>query len=348
MRLVCSTRAWCALAATGFTALTVSTVLAVPAQAQDYFAGKQIRIILPGSTVDTGYGLYGMLASQYLSRFIPGNPTVVISYMPGGAGITALNYLASVAPKDGTAIAVVTQEVATNQARHMAGVRYDASKFKYIVRIAPNVPVHMVWHTAPVKTIADLKTTEVVTAAVGVGGVHNDIARAMNVLLGMKWKVISGYPGTNETRVSMERGETQATVSPAILFKEQLKDWLDQKKVRVIVQYSDFRHPMFPDVPTVVELAQDQEARDILTFMTSITTIGRGFAGPPDMNEKAYGIIRQAFVDMLQDKGYREDSEKRGAEILPMWGEEMSAYVNKIIATPHHIADRATAIAEGR
>ncbi|MBN9080770.1 MAG: hypothetical protein BGP04_21080 [Rhizobiales bacterium 62-17] len=342
MLLVLGARLCCATAIAGF------SVLNGPAVAQDYFAGKQIRIILPSSTVDTGYGLYGVLASQHLGRFIPGNPAVVVSLMPGGAGISSLNYIASVAPKDGTAIGVLAQEVATNQARHLSGVRYDATKFKYIVRVAPNVPVHMVWHSAPVKTIADLKTTEVLTAAVGVGGVHNDVARAMNALLGMKWKIISGYPGTNETRLSMERGETQGTVSPAILFKEQLKDWLDQKKVRVVVQYADFRHPLFPDVPAVVELAQDQEARDILTFMTSISTVGRGFAGPPDMNQQAYDIIRKAFAAMLEDKAYREDSEKRGAEILPMWGEEMSAYVNKIIATPKQIADRATAIAEGK
>jgi len=318
------------------------------AQAQDYFAGKQIRIILPSSTIDTGYGLYGLLASQHLGRFIPGNPNVVINYMPGASGIASLNYLQSIAPKDGTAIAVVAQDVATYQARAVQGVRYDATKFRYIVRVAPNVPVHMVWHTAPAKTIDDLKTMEIVTAAVAVGGVHNDVARAMNALLGMKWKVISGYPGTSETRLAMERGEVQGAVSPAILFKEQLKDWLDQKKVRVLVQYSDFRHPLFPDVPAVVELARDQEARDILAFMTSVSTIGRGFAGPPDMNQQAYDILRKAFATMLEDKGYREDSEKRGAEILPMWGDEMAAYVKKIVATPKKLTDRATAIAEGK
>ncbi|MDF2116353.1 tripartite tricarboxylate transporter substrate-binding protein [Roseiarcaceae bacterium H3SJ34-1] len=318
------------------------------ALAADYYAGKQIRIILPANNIDSGYGLYGFLASQHLGRFIPGNPSVVTSFMPGATGIASLNYMQTIAPKDGTTIAVIAQDVATFQARKIAGARYDATTFKYIVRLAPNVPVHMIWKDAPAKSIADVMKMETITGAVGVGGTHNDLPRATNALLGTKWKIVSGYPGSGDARIAMERGETQATVSPAILFKEQLKGWLDSGKVRVVVQYADFRHPLFPDVPSVVELARDNDAREILTFLSSLSTIGRGFAAPPDTNEQAMDILKKAFADMIADKSFLADADKRGAEILPMWGDELSAYVKRIVATRPEIVSRASAIVEGQ
>ena len=132
--------------------------------------------------------------------------------MPGAAGLNAMNYLYEVAPRDGTVIAVMTQDLASQQALGIKGVRYDATKFNYIGRATANVPVHMVWHTAPVKSIDDLKKREIVTGAVGTGGTHVDLPRAQNALLGTKWKIIAGYRGNDESRIAMERGEIQAAV----------------------------------------------------------------------------------------------------------------------------------------
>ena len=330
---------------TGVAALCAANAAACAAE---YYDGKQIRIILPASSIDSGYGLYGSLASQHLGRFIPGHPAVVLSFMPGATGIASLNYTQNVAPKDGSAITEVAQDVAIFQARKMSGVRYDATTFNYIMRLAPNVPVHMIWKDAPAKTIADVMKMETITGAVGVGGVHNDLPRATNALAGTRWKIINGYPGTSEMRIAMERGEIQATMSPAILFKEQLKGWLDTGKVNIVVQYADFRHPLFPGVPAVVELANDQDAKEILTFLASISTIGRGFAAPPGTNAGALGILKKAFAGMIADPAFLSDAEKRGAEILPMSADEMSAYVKRIVSTRPEIVGRASVIVEGK
>src|SRR5687768_2298034 len=105
------------------------------------FTGKQIRVIIPGGTAG-GYALYGQLAAQHLGRFIPGKPGVAISYMPGASGLNAMNHLYEVAPRDGTIIAVMQQDLASNQARRLNGVRFDATRFNYIARATSNVPVH--------------------------------------------------------------------------------------------------------------------------------------------------------------------------------------------------------------
>jgi tripartite-type tricarboxylate transporter receptor subunit TctC len=306
------------------------------AAAADVFAGKPIRIVIPAETAGS-YRLYAQLAVQHLGRFIPGNPTIVISYMPGASGFNAMNYLYAVAPRDGTVLAVLFQDLASQQALGTKGVRFDATKFNYIGRATANVPVHMVWHTAPAKSIDELKKREVVTGAAGTGGIHNDLPRAQNALIGTKWKIIAGYRGGNELRIAMERGEIQAAVAAATLFNEQLRPWLEQGKVKIVVQYADFRHPEFPDVPAIVELAENQEAKEVFKFLVSYSTIGRAYAAPPGVPATTVDILRKAFTAMINDPAFRADAEKRGADLLPMPGEELAAYVAGIVRTPSDI-----------
>lgn len=330
----------------GLLALVTAAALTASQQAgaAEYFAGKRIRIVLPSKTLNTGYGLYGSLAANHLARFLPGNPEVVISFMPGATGLTLLNYLYNVAPKDGTVIGIVPQDIAIFQATKTKAVRFDADKFEYIVRIAPNVPVHMVRGDAKVKTVADLKVHETLTAAVGVVGTHNDMPRATNALAGTKWKIIGGYPGGAATRLAMESNEVQASISPAALFATQLKDWLTSGKVRVIVQYADFRHPLFPGVPAVVELASAQNDKAVLTFLTSVATIGRGFFGPPAMAAEAKAIYTRAFSAMLADPAYLAEAKKRGAETIPMPGDKLRDYIRMVSNTPAEIVKKAADI----
>ncbi|MGE3245818.1 MAG: Bug family tripartite tricarboxylate transporter substrate binding protein, partial [Beijerinckiaceae bacterium] len=313
-----------------FVALVAGALFAAAApgaHGAEYFAGKRIRILLPSKTLNTGYGLYGSLAQQHLARFIPGKPEINIAFMPGATGLTLLNSMYTAAAKDGTAIAVMPQDIATFQATKIKGSRFDAAKFEYLLRIAPNVPVHMVRGDAGIRTVQDLKEREIVTGAVGVVGTHNDLPRATNVLAGTKWKIVGGYRGGSAIRIAIERGELQAGIAPAALFKKQLKDWLTTDKVRVVMQYADFRYPIFKDVPAVVELAKTEEDRQVLAFMTSVATVGRGFFAPPGTDPAALAILRKAFLDMVADEAYRADAVKRGADTIPMSGEEWKAYI---------------------
>jgi tripartite-type tricarboxylate transporter receptor subunit TctC len=306
-----------------------------PADASDFFSGKTVRLIVPAGPAG-GYGLYGLLVANHLGRFIPGQPNVVASHLPGGAGLNAMNYLFEVAPRDGSAIAVLMQDLAPRQALAAKGVRFDATKFNYIGRATANVPVHMVWHLAQVKSIDDLKTREILTGASGTAGTQIDLPRAQNALIGTKWKVIPGYQ-TGQMRIAMERGEVQASVAPATLFNNQFKPWLDQAKVNVVVQYADFRHPILPDVPAVVELAKAEEAKRVFKFLVSMATVGRAYAAPPGVPAKRVAILRKAFDAMMNDPAFKADAAKRGADLMPMAGEELAAHVKDIVATPPNI-----------
>lgn len=306
------------------------------ASAADVFAGKQIRLIIPGGQAG-GYALYGQLAAQHLGRFIPGNPGMVVSYMPGASGLAAMNHLYEVAPRDGTVIAVMQQDLASNQARNLGGVRFDATQFNYIGRATSNVPVHMVWHTAPAKSIEEIKKREVVTGAVGTGGTHNDLPRAQNALIGTRWKIIGGYKDNNESRIAMERGEVQAAVVPATLFNEQLKPWQEQGKIRIVVQYADFRHPIVPAIPSVVELAESSDTKEVFKFLVSLSTVGRAYGAPPGVPAETIQVLRSAFQAMIKDPAFKSDAERRGADLHPMPGGELAAYVAGVVRTPPDI-----------
>lgn len=331
-----------AVATSAFLAAACS--FAATANAQEHFSGKQIRVLIPAGSGASGYGLYGQLAASHLGRAIPGRPTVVISYMPGAAGLVAMNYLYEVAPKDGTVIAVMNQDLVTDQARGRPGIRYDATRYNYIGRVTTNVPVHMVWHTAKAKTLAELKRHEVVTGAVGSGGTHVDLPLAQNALIGTKWKLVMGYPSGNDVRIAMERGEVQAAIAPATLFNSMLKPQLDDGTVSVMVQYADFRHHALQNVPSVVEAADDTEAKDVLRFLVSLATLGRSYAAPPGLPAEVIGILRKAFHVMVADPAFLAEADKLGADVVPLDGEGLFAHVKSVIATPPAIIKRANEV----
>jgi len=334
---------WCAAASAIFLAVASGST----AVAADYFAGKTIRMVVGGSP-NSGYALYGQLAVQHLGRFIPGNPSVVVSYSPGASGVIAMNNLYGVAPRDGTVVGVAMQDLASLQVLGVKGIRFNATKFNYIGRVTANVPVHMVWHTAPAQSIDDLRTYEIVTGASSINGTHADLPRAQNALLGMKWKIVAGYREFNERHVAMERGEIQAAVTAATLFNEQLKPWLEHGKVRILVQYADFRHPLFADVPAIVDIAATEEARRVFKFLVSLSTVGRSYLAPPGVPGKIVAILRNAFTAMINDPAFKADAAKRGADLLPMSGEQLAAYVAGIVRTPSDIIRKTNEVIAAR
>jgi hypothetical protein len=254
-----------------------------------------------------------------------------------------MNYLYEAAPRDGTVLGMPMQDLASQQVVGMKGARYDATQFNYLARASANVPVHMVWHTARAQSIPDAKRYEVVTGASSPTGTQADIPRAQNALIGTKWKVVGGYRDAARL-MDMERGEIQAAVTAATLFKAQFKPQLDNGSVKVIVQYADFRHPLFPDVPTIMEFADTPEVKGVFKFLVSLASVGRAYMAPPGVPAEAVGILRKAFLSMISDPAFRADAEKRGADLLPISGEVLAGHIKEIVATPSAIVRKTNEV----
>jgi tripartite-type tricarboxylate transporter receptor subunit TctC len=311
-----------------------------PAAAQDTLAGKTVTISV-GFGPGGGYDLYARVLARHLGRHLPGHPTVVVSNMPGAASIRAANYIANVAPKDGTALGIVAQSVAEEQLLGVAGVSYDVAKLGWIGRIAANVEVTYVWHAAAVKTLDDLRSTEATLA--GTGPSSSIYPRLMNTIAGMKWKVIAGYNTTSAAHLAMQRREVDGATSSLNTLKTTQRDWLDNGLIRILVQLAPRRSTELANVPAVVELATAPEDRDVLAFYANSGTVGRAVIAPPGMPAERIAMLRSAFDATMKDAEFRAEIEATKLELEPMTGAELQALVEASTRVSSAVLTRARA-----
>jgi tripartite-type tricarboxylate transporter receptor subunit TctC len=311
--------------------------------AEDFFRNKQISLVIgynPGGT----YDLYSRLAATLLPRYIPGNPTIVPKNMPGVGSIKAANYLFGQAPKDGLTIGMIGQQLALTQALRDPAVEYDMRQFNWLGRFTPVVEVTVVWHTSPVKTIADATNRETTLASMSAGSTADTMPGLMNRLAGTKFKIIKGYAGTSGSILAMERGETEgahATVENLLFGKA---DWLREKTISVLVQYAQERHPAFPDVPAMVEFGKSTEDKQVLALFGSTAEIGRSLMTPPGIPAERLATLRNAFAAMVGDPAFKAEIEKRHMEFGPMSGEELQKRIADTLNVPPAVIARAIAL----
>src|SRR5688572_1507420 len=221
---------------------------AVSAQTADqFFKGKTVNLYIgfgPGGT----YDYYGRLVARYLGRHLPGEPTVVAQSMPGSGGLRAANYLFSAAPKDGTAIGVIPQTAAIEDALRNPGVQYKAAEFNWIGRMTAILEVHFTWKTSKGKTIEDARQHEVPLAGTGAGSPSEGYPKLLNAFAGTKFKIISGYPSSTEGMIAMERGEVDGALTSWNTVKRTRQHWIKNRDINVLVQYGAERHPELRDI----------------------------------------------------------------------------------------------------
>jgi tripartite-type tricarboxylate transporter receptor subunit TctC len=324
-------------------ALAAAPLSATSQPAEEFFKGKQISLIVgynPGGT----YDLYSRLAATILPRYIPGNPTIIPKNMPGVASVKAANFLHNQAPKDGLTIGMIGQQLALVQALRDPAVEYDMRAFNWLGRFTPIVEVTVIWHTTPVRTIEDATKRETTLGATSAGSTSDSMPMLMNKLAGTKFKIIKGYPGTTGSILAMERGETEgghATLENLLFGKA---DWLRDKKISVIVQYAQGRHPAFPNVPAMVEFGQTPEDKQVLALFGSTADIGRALMTPPGIPADRLAVLRKAFSAMLADPAFKAELEKRHMEFGPMQGEELQALIKTTLDVPPAVVARAIAL----
>ncbi len=330
-----------------FAASLAAFLAASAARAQDDsaspFAKKTITIYI-GNTAGGTYDLYGRLLARFLGKFVPGNPAVVAENMPGAGTIRAANFIYGAAPRDGTALGIVTETVAIEQALRNSAVQYDARKYTWIGRVAASNAIHMMWRTSKVQSLEDAKKFESPLAGTGAGNVAEVIPTLLNALIGTKFKIVRGYPAANEALLAMERGEVEGASSNWLTVKAGKRDWLRDGKIRVILQDLPARGPDLPDVPALGELGDTPEARQIFALYASMGSIGRSFFAAPGVPARNAKILRDAFVAMTRDPEFIAEAAKAGGDLDLATGEDLQASVDKTLDVPASVLDQARAI----
>jgi tripartite-type tricarboxylate transporter receptor subunit TctC len=329
----------------GPVALLILLIAAAPgALAQDFYKGRTINLYI-GFGVGGSYDLYGRLVAQHLGRHIPGMPTIVPLQMPGAGGLAAANYMAKVAAKDGSAIAITSQTVVLDQLTGETGVAYDARDFSWLGRVTTSATLFFTWHSSPTKTFADAQARETTMGSSGSGDT-TDPPRALNALGGAKFKLVLGYRGSNEVQLAVERGEIEGGYALWSDFKFRKADWLRDRQVNLLFFVADKRQPDYPDVPLSSELVPTAEDKRIMALFAAPSVVGRSFFAAPGIPAARLALLRHAFAEMLVDQGFLADAARVGLALDPMSGDDLQENIRVLLATPADLVAKAKKVRE--
>ncbi len=315
------------------------------AQAQEdiFYKDKQIKLVV-GSAAGSGYDINARVLARHLQNHIPGKPVVIVQNQVGAGSATMATALYNAAPRDGTTMGGAINGMPTMHLLSPEAARFDPVKFNWIGSTNRDTQVSYVWQDAPVQSVTDLATKELVVGATSPGTTQVDFPIVARQILGLKFKVISGYEGTTNIHVAMERGEVQGVGANGWLSLKALNsNWLKEGKVKVIMQYGLVPNPELPDVPTAFSLAKNDADRQALQLIVSRLEYGRPFFMPPGVPFERVTLVRRAFDAAVKDEAYLADAAKAQLEVSPMTGEEVAKLVELTSATSADVVARVRA-----
>jgi tripartite-type tricarboxylate transporter receptor subunit TctC len=301
---------------------------------------RPVTIYVAG-TAGGGIDLYARLFARHFGRHVVGKPTVTVQVMPGAGGIRAANFLAEQAPRDGTALATFAGGPILEPLIGARNPGYDMSSFTWLGAMTKDIGLCVAWGTTPFKTIDDVKRQQMVVAGTGAGSETDTWPIVLNDVLGTKFKLVTGYLGSQETILAIERGEAHGRcVFSLSALKIAKPDWLREKKINVLVLTALAGSADFPGVPAVVDLVSKPQDRQLLELMVGPGAMARSFAAPPALPAGKATLLRRAFDATLQDPEFRADAARIQADLAPTTGEEVQALVARIYATPRPVIER--------
>jgi len=315
----------------------------VAAQKLD-FSGQKITLVI-ATPSGGGYDLYGRLVARYLGNYLPGNPTLVPQNMPGAGSLIAANWLANVAPKDGTGIAIIPSATLFENLLGNASARFDARRLNWLISLNDYTAIAMAWHETPFITAADMLTRELLVGSNAPASDTTVWPQLLNALIGTKVRMVKGYPGTTGIALAMERGEVQGMIGDDwASVKANKADWLREKKVRILMQMTAARHADLPDVPVVGEFAKDQDKRRVLELFVLRQKYGRPFLAPPGTPPSIVAAYREAFNKVVNAADFLREAARAQLIIKVGSGEDVTALVNRIHDSPKPVIEQASAL----
>jgi len=330
---------WVRLAGCAALALGASA----PAGAQgvaDCYHGKNVALAI-SFTPGGGYDLYARALARHIGKYIPGHPVVVPQNMPGAGGLRVAQFFAVAAPRDGLMFGTFTR---------MAGIaplfdptqKYDSSKMTWLGAITDSVSVCITWHTSPVKTWNDFLAKPVTMGGTGPGGELDIFTNLYKNIFNANVKLVSGYPGTAEIMLAMERGELDGVCGiDWTTIKAQRARWIAEKRINVIAQAAFHKDPDLPDIPLIMELTQDPEKLQILKLFVSAHEFARPYAAPPDIPTDRAAALTAAFDETMKDRTFLAETTEHQMEVAPVNGKRLAQMLAELYATPEPILEKA-------
>jgi tripartite-type tricarboxylate transporter receptor subunit TctC len=320
-------------------------LLLLPAQARAgddvaaFYHGRQLRLVV-GTAPGGGYDLFARIVARHMAAHVPGQPTIVMQNLPAAGGLVMTNQLYAIGPKDGTVIGVPINGIPTAPLLQQ-GAQFDPTRLIWLGSTNREPYVAFVWHTAPVQSLAELRTKDLVVGATAPGTTMADFPLVVNDILGLKFKVVRGYEGTPQINHAIERGELQGNGGIGwAAVKAQVPQWIAERTITVIAQYGLKRSAELFEVPSMLEQAKSESDRQALTMLFARTEYGRPYFLPPDVPVARVEALRRAFDATMKEPAFIADAARLQLDIDPMTGEEVQALVGQLAATPPAIVAR--------
>ena len=332
------------------TVLTASIALPVThAQAQqsvaDFYKGKQMKFVIR-SAPGGGYDLASRLIAAHIVHHIPSNPTIVPQNMPGAGGIQSLNYVAEIAPRDGTVLTLIGQGLPMDQSLgYTPSLKADLRSFSWIGNTGSSNMLNYLWHASPTKTMEDAKKRQTLVGGTGAGSATTWFPQVLNKVIGTQFKIIDGYKSGSEVRLAMERGEVEGygptawssliSASPEIVHKHL---------INIIVQIGLEKEKDLPDVPLLQDLAGDADGRAILEFISKGFAVGMPVGAGPGIPADRLATLRKAFDDTMVDPEFVAAANKHSIDLKPMTGAELAQLIDDLLGAPQTIKDKVRSV----
>jgi len=319
-------------------------LLTTPVAAQpggDTFAAKSVAMII-GFGPGGGYDLWGRTVGRHIGRHLPGAPSVIPQNMPGAGSYAAASYIFNIAPKDGSVLGIIARDAALGPLSGATGARFDPTRLSWIGTPTKETNVCVAYHTSQVKSVLDLYDKQLIVGDTGPGTGTRSYPKALNELLGMKFKLVGGFPASSDVFLAMERGEVEGICESLDSIKIRRPDWIPTRKISILFQGGAEPNPELDGVPFVLDLALTGEQRQALEFLYAGQGIGRPFVAPPDLPSDRLKMLRDAFKATMTDPAFVAEAQKSKLDLEPEDGEHLAVLIAKIYATPKPIVDKIT------
>lgn len=327
--------------------VSIACVAATPGRAQsvEQFYTNRVISLYIGFSVGGGYDIYGRLVARHIGKHIPGNPTVVPANMEGAGSLKLMNWLYDGAPRDGSVIGTVNRGAPFEP---LVGIqefaRFDATAFTWIGSVNDEVSVCVAWERTGITEFSELYEKELIVGGTGQGA-EDVFSKLIIGVLGARLRLITGYAGGNEVNYAMERGEVDGRCGWSwSSIKSTRQQWLDDGSIKVLLQVALRKHPDLPEVPLIMDLADNEEKRQILRLVLGRGVLGRPFLAPPGVPADRAAALQHAFDAMVRDPEFLADAARSRLEIMPISGSELQQLVTEIYATPPDIVAKARMI----
>ncbi len=330
------------IAILGLATSLFATELVRAGPVEDFYRNKQISMLV-GSGAGGGYDAYARVFARYVSRHIPGAPSIVIKNVPAAGGMAAANMLYANSDHEGLTIAAHTNGIAMDPLFGNKAAQFDARRFNWLGSIGKLQNICMTWHTSKVATIEQARQTQVTVAGAGATSNSVIVPKILNELLGTKFKVIAGYEPGQGDAIAVEAGEVDGVCGLGwSTIKASRATWLIPGQIHVLVQMALDKLPDLPDVPSALDLVTDPASKRVLELILIRQEMGRPYAAPPGVPADRVAALRRAFDATMKDPDFIADAGKAQMEIEPLSGERIDALLARAYDAPKDVIARAT------